>query len=82
MREVKDMMVEYYEFAKKLRGLARRADNFSYDRKRLLDDLLFMAENYEDAAERLEMQAIIQMQRDAVENDGIEVLQLVSSEPM
>ena len=59
---------KYYEFAKKLRSLARRADNFAYDRKKLMDDLIFMAENYEDVAERLEMKEIIQIQRDAVEN--------------
>jgi hypothetical protein len=75
-------MLEYYEFAKKLRGLARRADNFGYDRQRILEELVYAAENYEEVAERLEMDYLVQMQRDAVENDGIEVLHLVSSEPL
>lgn len=63
-------MIEYLEFAKKLRGLARRADNFAYDRKKLLDDLIFMAENYEDVAERLEMQMIVEDQRNWIEANG------------
>jgi len=56
-----------YEFAKKLRGLARRADNFGHDRQRVLEELIYLAENYEDVAERMEMNMIVQMQRDWVE---------------
>jgi hypothetical protein len=56
-----------YEFAKKLRSLARRADNFGHDRQSILEELIFLAENYEGVAERMEMDMIIQMQRDMVE---------------
>lgn len=60
-------MQDYYEFAKTLRKLLRRADRFGYDRQRFAEEVLFLAENYEGVAERLELQMIIQMQRDAVE---------------
>lgn len=60
-------MLEYYELAKKLRNLLRRADNFGYDRQRLAEEILFIAENYEGVAERMEMDMYIQMQNDAVE---------------
>jgi hypothetical protein len=60
-------MQDYYEFGKSLRKLLRRADRFGYDRQRLAEEVLYIAENYEKVAERLELQMIIQMQRDAVE---------------
>jgi hypothetical protein len=60
-------MQDYYEFGKSLRKLLRRADRFGYDRQRLAEEVLFLAENYEGVAERLEMQMIIQMQKDTVE---------------
>ena len=60
-------MKEYYEFGKSLRNLLRRSDRFGYDRQRLAEEVLFLAENYEGVAERLELQMIVQMQRDAVE---------------
>jgi hypothetical protein len=59
-------MQDYYEFGKSLRKLLRRADRFGYDRQRLAEEVLYIAENYEKVAERLEMQMIIQMQNDAV----------------
>jgi hypothetical protein len=59
-------MQDYYEFGKSLRKLLRRADRFGYDRQRLAEEVLFLAENYEKVAENLELQMIIQMQRDAV----------------
>ena len=55
------------EFARKMRGLARRADNFGYDRQTVLEEIINIAENYEEVAERIEMDMIIQMQRDWVE---------------
>ena len=55
-------MIEYYEFAKKLRGIARRADTFNHDRKRILEELVFAAENFEKVAENLELQMIVQEQ--------------------
>lgn len=51
-------MMEYYEFAEKLRGIARRADMFGQDRQRLLEELIFAAENYEKVADYLEKQMI------------------------
>jgi hypothetical protein len=60
-------MQDYYEFGKSLRKLLRRADRFGYDRQRLAEEVLFLAENYEKVAENLELQMIVQMQRDAVE---------------
>lgn len=55
------------EFARKMRGLARRADNFGYDRQTVLEELIAIAQNYEEVAERIEMDMIVQMQRDWVE---------------
>jgi vacuolar-type H+-ATPase subunit D/Vma8 len=40
--------------AKQLRGIARRADTFGHNRERLLEEILFMAENYEKIAEMIE----------------------------
>jgi hypothetical protein len=60
-------MMEYYEFAKNLRSIARRADTFGHDRQRILEELIFAAENLEKVAENLEMKMIIQMQNDWVE---------------
>ena len=55
------------EIAKKLRGIARRADTFGHNRQRILEELIFAAENYEAHAERIEMDMIVQMQQDWVE---------------
>lgn len=60
-------MIEQYEFAKQLRNLLRRADRFGYDLQRLKEEVLYVAELQEANAERIEMQMIIQMQKDAVE---------------
>jgi hypothetical protein len=62
-------MVEYYDFAKKLRSLARRADTFNHSRQQILEELIAVAENYEAVGERLELEMIIQLQQDMVEND-------------
>lgn len=58
-----------YEFAKRLRDTARRADTFGHDRQTILEQLIFVAELYETRAEQLEMEMemIVQMQRDWVE---------------
>jgi len=55
------------EFARKMRSLARRADNFGYDRQAVLEEIINIAENYEEVAERIEMNMIVQMQQDRVE---------------
>jgi hypothetical protein len=55
------------EFAKKMRNLARRADTFGYNRQQILEAMIDIAENYEEVAERFEMETIIQSQRDFVE---------------
>jgi hypothetical protein len=60
-------MQEYLEVTKSLRNLLRRADRFGYDIQRLKEEILSVAENYEDAAERIELEMIIQMQNDMVE---------------
>lgn len=57
-------MIEYYEFAQKLRGIARRADMFGHDRDRVLEELIFAAENYESVAERLENDMLVQTRQD------------------
>jgi hypothetical protein len=55
------------EVAKKMRSLARRADTFGYDRESILEAIIDIAENYEKVAEAVEMEMIVQMQRDMVE---------------
>lgn len=60
-------MMEYLEFANRLRGIARRADMFGHDRERLIEELIFAAENYEGVAERLEKQMIAQSQEEIAE---------------
>jgi len=42
------------EIANKFRGIARRADTFGHDRARILEELIFAAENYESLADRIE----------------------------
>lgn len=42
-------------------------DTFGHDRQRVLEELIFAAENYETVAEKQEMCMIVQMQRDGVE---------------
>lgn len=57
-----------YEFAKMLRSIARRADTFGHSRQRILEELVYAAENYERIAENLEMEQILFWQRELVEN--------------
>lgn len=42
------------EVAKKMRGIARRANNFGYSREALIEEILFYAENMEKVADRIE----------------------------
>ena len=42
------------EVAKRLAGIARRADMFGQDRQRVLEEILFMAEDYTKLAARIE----------------------------
>ena len=42
------------EVANKVRGIARRANTFGYDRARLIEEILFYAENMENLAARIE----------------------------
>lgn len=60
-------MIEHYEFAKDLRKLLRRADRFGYDLQTLKEEILFLAEAKETYAEYVEMEMIVQMQKDMVE---------------
>jgi len=61
-------MKEHYGFAKDLRDLLRRADRFGYSTQRLKEEILALAESKETYAEHLEMEMLIQMQRELVEN--------------
>ena len=44
------------EVAKRLTGIARRAVTFGHDRERILEEILFMAEDYARLAARIEAQ--------------------------
>ena len=50
-----------FEVAKRLASIARRADSFGHDRGRVLEEILFMAEDYAKLAARIEAQ----MEREA-----------------
>ena len=58
-------MLDYYEFAAKLRNLARTIEDPA-----VYMPLVKIAEEYEDRAEALELEMIVQMQRDWVEANG------------
>jgi sensor histidine kinase YesM len=60
-------MIDQYEFAKQLRNLLRRADRFGHDLQTLKEEILYIAELQEAQGERIEMEMIVQMQRDMVE---------------
>ena len=60
-------MIEQYEFAKRLRSLARRSDDYGKDRQTILEEIIMMAEHYEAWAERIEKAQIIEAQLEAVE---------------
>lgn len=64
-------MIEQMEFAKRLRSLARRSDDFGKDRETILEEIIMMAEHYEAWAERIEMAQIIEAQQPAWEKDMI-----------
>ncbi len=55
-------MIELITIAERLRSLSRRADNFGKSRQELLEEIIMIAEDYEDCAERLEMAQIIEAQ--------------------
>ena len=55
-------MIEYYEFSKTLREIARRADTFNHDKKTILENIIYAAENVENVAEKLELQMIVDEQ--------------------
>lgn len=44
------------EVAVRLAGVARRANLFGHDRERILEEILFMAEDYAKLAARIEVQ--------------------------
>lgn len=50
------------EVATKFRSIARRADTFGYDRQRILEELEYMAENYERIAAAIENQMEVEFQ--------------------
>lgn len=55
-------MIELITIAERLRSLSRRADNFGKSRQELLEEIIMIAEDYENRAERLEMAQIIEAQ--------------------
>ena len=61
------------EVAKKLRGIARRADTFGHDRTRLIEEILYYAENMERIAEVVEQDIIDDVMYDElylIDSDG------------
>jgi|11BtaG_2_1085332.scaffolds.fasta_scaffold36083_3 hypothetical protein len=72
-------MLDQMEFAKRLRGLARRSDTFGKDRQDILEEIVMMAEHYEAWAERIELAQIVehqqQWEKDMIlaEDCGVEV---------
>lgn len=58
----------YVEVAKWLRDTVRRADRFGHSRQDILEILILQAENYEDVADRLDMDSIVAIQREKVSN--------------
>lgn len=55
-------MIELIVIAERLRSLSRRADNFGKSRQELLEEIIMIAEDYEDRVERLEMAQIVEAQ--------------------
>jgi uncharacterized coiled-coil DUF342 family protein len=69
MRKQKGMTMDMnaaIEIAKKLRTLVRQADD-AWSASEILLELIAMADDYQDRAEAMEMEMIVQMQRDWVE---------------
>ena len=64
-------MLDQMEFAKRLRSLARRSDDYGKDRQTILEEIIMMAEHYEAWAERIEMAQIVEAQQQAWEKDMI-----------
>lgn len=56
-----------YEVARELRKLLRRADRFGYDLQTIKEEILFMAEAKEKYAEYMEIEMIVEFQREWVE---------------
>lgn len=56
-----------YEIAKKLRDLVRAADTENWSKMGVLNEILDIAEHYVSVAEAIEIEMIVQMQRDWVE---------------
>jgi hypothetical protein len=69
MRKQKGMAMDMnaaLEVAKKLRALVRQADD-AWSAREILLELIAMADDYQDRADAIEMEMIVQMQRDWVE---------------
>jgi len=56
------------EFARKMRNLSRRAVIFRYDRQAILKEINDIAKNYEEVADRLEMEMVEEMEEEWTEN--------------
>lgn len=57
-------MTDYIVIAERLRSLSRRADNFGKTREELIEEIIMIAEDYEDRVERLEREYELEYEMD------------------
>lgn len=57
-------MIDYYVFEEQLRNLIRRADNAGYTQRQVLESLMELADQYQEKAEKLDLEAIVAAQND------------------
>ena len=57
-------MTDYIVIAERLRSLSRRADNFGKPREELIEEIIMIAEDYEDRVERLEREYELEYEMD------------------
>ena len=57
-------MTDYIVIAERMRSLSRRANNFGKTREELLEEIIMIAEDYEDRVERLEREYELEYEMD------------------
>ena len=57
-------MIDCIVIAERLRSLSRRADNFGKTREELIEEIIMIAEDYEDRVERLEREYELEYEMD------------------
>lgn len=57
-------MIDCIIIAERLRSLSRRADNFGKTREELIEEIIMIAEDYEDRVERLEREYELEYEMD------------------